>query len=223
MDLPVVAGVPVFERMRTLLLAAVCCRLLAGQAASSANDQLLAKIWDGVQQAQTRYTSGCGKITETRTSKLLVKPLVFHGKFCAEGLLRFSVEYTDPEPLRIVFNQDYLNVITGKRTDVLEVGENVRRTQSYFTKGNSLENLKKNFAVDVREDGREFAMKLVPRPGRFASALNYMTVRLGKEDFLLHSLEVDGKSGVNSRFEIQITSLNAKIPPGTFDLYRPAK
>jgi outer membrane lipoprotein-sorting protein len=208
--------------MRMLLLAAVASRLLAAQT-TPPNDQLLAKIWDGVQQTQTKYTSGCGKITETRTSKLLVKPLVFHGKFCAEGLLRFSLEYTDPEPLRIVFNQDYLNVTAGKRTDVLDVGENVRRTQSYFTKGNSLENLKKNFAVDVRDDGRDFVMTLVPRAGRFANALNYITVRLGKEDFLLHSLVVDGKSGVNSRFEIQITSLNSKIPPGTFDLYRPAK
>lgn len=213
--------------MRMLLLAAACARLLAAQAAppaASGNDPLLQKIWDGVQQTQTKYTSECGKITETRTSKLLVKPLVFHGKFCADGLLRFSLEYTDPQPLRIVFNQDYLNVVTGggKHTDVLEVGENVRRTQSYFTKGNSLENLKKNFMVDAREDEKEYSLTLVARGGRFANAINYVKVRLGK-DFLLHSLEVDGKSGVNSRFEIQITSLNGKIPPGAFDVYRPAK
>lgn len=205
-----------------MLLAASCFPLLAAQ--GPANDALLSKIWDGVQQAQTRDMSACGRITETRTSKLLIKPLVFHGKFCAEGMLRFSLEYTDPEPLRIVFNQDYLNVITGggKHTDVVEVGENVRRTQSYFTKGNSLENLKKNFSVDAREEGQEYILTLTPRSGRFASALNYVTVRLGKQDFLLHSLEVDGKSGVNSRFEVQITSLNGKIPAGAFDVYRPA-
>ena len=49
------------------------------------SDDLLTRIWDGVQQAQKKYTSGCGTITETRTSSLLVKPMVLRGKFCAEG------------------------------------------------------------------------------------------------------------------------------------------
>jgi outer membrane lipoprotein-sorting protein len=194
---------------------------LEAQPKDAPSGDLLSRIWDGVQQAQNKYASACGKITETRTSKLLVKPLVFHGKFCAEGLLRFSLEYSDPDPIRIVFNQDYLNVTTGKRTEVLDVGENVRRTQSYFTKGNSLENLKKNFAVDAREDNQEYLLTLVPHSGRFSSALNYVSVRLGKQDFLLRSLEVDGKSGVNSQFQISVTSVNTKIPPGTFDVYRP--
>lgn len=214
--------------LMVMLAIAALAGALAAQskpAAQSKNVQpsgdLLSRIWDGVQQAQNKYISACGKITETRTSKLLVKPLVFHGKFCAEGLLRFSLEYTDPDPMRIVFNQDYLNVTTGKQTEVLNVGENVRRTQSYFSKENSLENLKKNFAVDAREDNQEYLLTLVPRSGRFSGALNYVTVHLGKPDFLLRSLEVDGKSGVNSQFQISVTSVNAKIPPGTFEVYRP--
>ncbi len=68
------------------------------------SDDLLTRIWDGVQQAQKKYTSGCGTITETRTSSLLVKPMVLHGRFCAEGTTRFMLEYSDPVPFRILFN-----------------------------------------------------------------------------------------------------------------------
>jgi outer membrane lipoprotein-sorting protein len=46
-------------------------------------------------------------------------------------------------------------------------------------------------------------------------------VKLDKKDFLLRSLEVDGKSGVNSVFVIDVTSLNPKIPPETFEVYKP--
>jgi hypothetical protein len=122
--------------------------------------ELLTRIWAGVQQAQTKYNSACGTITETRTSKLLAKPMVFHGKFCADGMTRFALEYTEPDPIRIRFNLDYLNVTAGgKPTEVMDVGANVRRTQSFFSKENSLENLQKNFAIDVRETNHLFEMK----------------------------------------------------------------
>jgi len=195
---------------------------LQGELCAQPND-LLTRIWTGVQQAQNKFTSGCGKITETRTSKLLLKPLVFHGKFCFEGMARFALEYSEPDSVRIRFNGDYLNVTVGddRHTEIMKVGASVRRTQSYFSKENSIENLRKNFAIDVREDGQTFEMKLVPRSARFGAALNYLVVKLGKGDFLPRSLEVDGKSGVNSVFLIDITSVNSTIAPGTFEVSRP--
>jgi hypothetical protein len=204
--------------------AAVLLAILEFQAVGKAQQsELMKRIWAGVQQAQQKYNSGCGTITETRTSKLLAKPMVFHGKFCADGMTRFALEYTEPDPIRIRFNQDYLNVTTGggRHTEVLEVGSNVRRTQSFFSKENSLDNLQKNFAIEVREGDRLFEMKLTPRSDRFRSRVNYVVVKLAKENFVLRSLEVDGKSGVNSVFTIELTSFNVAIPPGTFEVIRP--
>ena len=185
------------------------------------SDDLLTRIWEGVQQAQKKYTSGCGTITETRTSSLLVKPMVLRGKFCAEGTKRFALEYFEPAPLRIRFNENYLNVTTGDKTEVLEVGSSVRRAQSYFSRENSIANLKKNFTITVQEDGGSYAMKLVPRSDAFRRRLNYLVVKLNKRDFLLQSLEVDGKSGVNSVFAIDVSSVNPKIPAETFEVYKP--
>jgi len=184
-------------------------------------DDLLNRIWEGVQQAQKKYTSSCGTIVETRSSTLMVKPLVLRGKFCAEGTKRFALEYFEPSKMRIRFNEDYLNVTTGGKTEVMEVGGNVRRAQSYFSRESSIGNLKKNFTVTVREDGPDFEMKLVPRTDNFRRRLNYMVVKLDKRDFLLRSLEVDGKSGVNSVFVIEVNSLNPKIPAETFEVYKP--
>ena len=144
-----------------------------------------------------------------------------HGKFCAEGTTRFSLEYFEPNPLRIRFNEDYLNVTIGNRTEVLEVGSNVRRAQSYFSRENSIANLKKNFTIRVQEDSRSYDMKLVPRSEAFRRRLNYLVVKLSKQDFLLRSLEVDGKSGVNSVFAIDVSSVNPKIPAETFEVYKP--
>ncbi|HLM81412.1 MAG TPA: outer membrane lipoprotein carrier protein LolA [Terriglobales bacterium] len=185
------------------------------------SDDLLTRIWEGVQQAQKKYTSGCGSITETRTSSLLVKPLVLRGKFCAEGTKRFALEYFEPAPLRIRFNENYLNVTTGDKTEVIEVGSSVRRAQSYFSRENSIANLKKNFTTSVQEDGGSYEMKLVPRSDAFRRRLNYLVVKLNKRDFLLQSLEVDGKSGVNSVFAIDVSSVNPKIPAETFEVYKP--
>lgn len=184
---------------------------------------LLTTLWNGVQRAQKENTSGCGKIVETRTSKLLARPMVFRGKFCAEGLDRFSLEYTEPEPLRILFNKDYLNVTTdgGRKTEVMDVGGNVRRTQSYFSHDNSLANLRKTFEIALSREPGLYVMKMAPRTESFRRKISQIVVKLDAAQFLLRSLEVDGTSGVNSVFRIEITSLNTKIPAGTFDVYRP--
>jgi len=188
------------------------------------DDALLQRVWDGVQAAQKKYTSSCGTVSETRTSVLLTRPLVFHGKFCAEGMTRFSLEYTGPNPIRLRYNDGYLNVTTtrdGKATtEVMQVGENVRRTQAYFSRENSIQNLKHNFTITLSEDEKVYAMRLVPRSGRFASRINYVVVKLLKDNFLLSSLEVDGKSGVHSVFDIQVNQLNPKIDEEMFSVYK---
>jgi outer membrane lipoprotein-sorting protein len=183
----------------------------------------LTAVWNGVQRAQKENASGCGKIVETRTSALLARPMVVRGKFCAEGMDRFYLEYTEPEPVRILFNKDYLNVTTGggRETEVLEVGGNVRRTQAYFSKDNSLANLKKNFEIALSREPGLYALTMAPRTENFRRKISRIVVKLDEKQFLLRSLEIDGTSGVDSVFRIEMTSLNAKIPAGTFDLYRP--
>ena len=186
------------------------------------SDGLLMRIWSGVQQAQGKFTTGCGSVVETRTSKLMVKPMVLRGNFCAEGMTRFSLEYFAPNELRIRFNTDYLNVTTADgKTEVLEIGSGVRRAQSAFSRENSIEGLKKDFTITAEENNREYEMRFVPRTEAFRRRLNYLVVKLGKRDFLPRSLEVDGKSGVNSVFAIDFTTLNAKLPAETFEVYKP--
>src|SRR5271165_2444923 len=77
------------------------------------SEDLLNRIWEGVQQAQKKYTSSCGTVTETRTSSLMAKPMVLRGKFCAEGTTRFALEYFEPASVRIRYNENYLNITTG--------------------------------------------------------------------------------------------------------------
>jgi outer membrane lipoprotein-sorting protein len=206
--------------LRSRLCGLLAFLLFPGMLAAQSDD-LLTRIWDGVQQAQKKYTSGCGTITETRTSSLMVKPMVLRGKFCAEGTTRFALEYFEPNPLRIRFNENYLNVTIGSNTQVMDVGSNVRRAQSYFSRGNSIANLKKNFTITAQEDSGSYDMKLVSRSEAFRRRLNYLVVKLNKRDFLLRSLEVDGKSGVNSVFAIEVSSVNPKIPADTFEVYKP--
>lgn len=185
------------------------------------SDDLLMRVWSGVQQAQGKFTTGCGTMVETRTSKLMVKPMVLHGKFCAEGMTRFSLEYSAPNAMRIRFNTDYLNLTSDGNTQVLEIGSGVRRAQNAFSRGNSINGLKKDFTISVLENPREYEMRFVPRTETFRRRMNYLVVKLDKRSFLPRSLEVDGKSGVNSVFLIDFTTLNAKLPAETFEVYKP--
>jgi 3-hydroxyacyl-[acyl-carrier-protein] dehydratase len=148
--------------------------------------------------------------------------MVLRGKFCAEGTTRFALEYSEPAPLRIRFNENY-----PQRYDRRQDGGHGSRKRAFAAPSlisagrTSIGNLKKNFTITVQEDSRDFEMKLVPRSDAFRRRLNYVVVKLNKRDFLLRSLEVDGKSGVNSVFAIDVSSVNPKIPAETFEVYKP--
>jgi hypothetical protein len=204
---------------RICLLSAL---LLLTRPLPAQSEDLLMHIWNGVQQAQGKFTTGCGSVVETRTSKLMVKPMVLHGKFCAEGMTRFSLEYFAPNDLHIRFDTDYLNVTSGDgKTEILDIGNGVRRTQAAFSRESSIDGLKKNFTITVEENSREYEMKFVPRSEAYRRRLNYLVVKLNKRDFLPRSLEVDGKSGVNSVFLIGFTTMNTKLPADTFEVVKP--
>jgi hypothetical protein len=200
-----------------MLLFLIFPRLLPAQ-----SEDLLMRIWSGVQQAQGKFTTGCGNLVETRTSRLMLKPMTLRGKFCAEGMTRFSLEYFAPNSMRVRFNTEYLNVTSGDgKTEILDIGSGVRRAQSAFSRENSIAGLKKNFTITAQENSREYEMKFVPRSEVFRHRLNCLVVKLNKRDFLPRSLEVDGKNGINSVFLIDFTSLNAKLPAETFEVYKP--
>jgi outer membrane lipoprotein-sorting protein len=187
-------------------------------------EELLTLVWNGVQEAQKRYSTGCGSITEVRTSKLLLHPMIFRGRLCASGIDKFQMEYGEPDPIRLVFNGKYLNVTTGKgkkTTEILEIGSAVSKTRRYFSAADSLINLKSSFTIRIDESPDSYTMKLVPRSRQFKQRVNYVTVELRKRDFLLKTLEIDGKSGVNSIFKLEFNELNKNINQDVFKVIMP--
>lgn len=194
--------------------------LLAPRVDAQQND-LLAKIWGGVQRAQDKTQTACGNLVETRSSALMTKPMTLRGKFCAEGLTHFWLEYTTPISLRIRFNTDYLNIVTaGGTTEVLKIGSGVRRAQAAFSREKSIAGLKKNFYIEAEENAREYEMKFTPRSEAFRRRLNYLAIRLNKQDFLPRLIEVDGKNGVHSAYAIEITAVNSKLPAQIFEVQK---
>lgn len=195
--------------------------LISPPVLAAQSDDLLTRIWTGEQQAQAKFTTACGTVTEVRTSKLMVKPLVLHGKFCAEGSNRFMLEYFEPNPMRIRLSEGYVNVTAdGGKTQVMDIGNDIRRVQSSFLGPKSMENLKKDYTITTQENSLDFEMKLIPRSESLRHRFNYLVVKLNKKDFLPRSLEVDGKSGVNSLFTFDVTSTNIKLPEDTFEVQK---
>jgi outer membrane lipoprotein-sorting protein len=205
---------------RWLLAAMIFPRISTAQPTAQPGD-LMTRIWTGEQQAQAKFTTACGSVTEVRTSRLIVKPLVLHGRFCAEGTDRFMLAYSEPNPMLIRLNENYLNLqgADGK-TQVMNIGSDVHRVQSSFSGKNSIESLQKDFTVTVQESALAYEMRLVPRAEALRRRFNYLMVKLNKRDFLPRSLEVDGKSGVNSVFTFDIASVGQKIPEDTFEVVK---
>jgi len=231
----VVAGIPVSGGLSRLarwhLGGAAVALAVAGPSwaapgqqpgAAPASRALFDQVWKGAAEAQTRHATACGTLTETRRSPLLARPLVLQGTFCVGGPDKFRLEYAEPNPFLVIYNNGALNVSTdgGKRTDAFDVGDAVTRAQGYFSGPRALQNLERDFAINVTETADGYALELSPVAGRFARRLTRVVVGLGKGGFLPRRIVISGKSGVTSTFDIRIDTLDLRVDPSLFRAYR---
>jgi hypothetical protein len=192
-------------------------------AARSDGGELFARVWAGVEHAGRVVKNACGALTETRVSSLFARPLVFRGTFCAAGMTAFRLDYAEPEPLRVIYNDGILNVTIegGHRTEVLDIGRAVLRTQDYFAGPHALQNVRRDFSVAATEDANGYTVTLTPLSKRFSARVREVVARLGRNDFLLRRLEISGKSGVDSLFDVKVERKNVPLDAQTFRVHRP--
>ncbi len=205
-----------------LALSGLTAPAAPGPPPAASDSELLQRVLLGVEQAEHAHPTACGTLTETRSSPLLSRPLRLHGSFCTAGTDRFRVEYRGDRPARVVYNRGTLNVSAdGKRTEVMEVGSSVRRAQTYFSGKDASKNLQRDFSITVSERADRYALLLRPVSGRIARRVLRVAVELGRQDFLPRRIEIDGKSGVDSVFEIEIETLDQPLDEEVFRVYRP--
>jgi hypothetical protein len=102
------------------------------------------------------------------------------------------------------------------KTKHVNISHDLRRIQSTFSGKEPLDSLKKNFVATAQQSPHAFQVKLVPRAHRL-HRIDYVDVKLDKQTFLPQALTIEGSDGVTSVFTFDVTSVNAKLPAGTFD------
>lgn len=216
-------GLPRLRRAGSAALALVALGASASPSPTAASRQLLDQVWRGVGQAEQAHQTSCGTLTETRASRLLARPLVLNARFCTAGLDRFRVEYQGPDRTRVIYNGGTLNVSTGgqQHTEVLDVAAAVKRAQRYFAGPDATRSLERDFSITVAEKDDRYTLLLLPVSGRIARRVTRVAVELGQRDFLPRRIEIDGRSGVNSVFEIQIERLNETLDESLFRVHLP--
>jgi len=216
--------IPVIIIILLLIIFPVQFSISPVQSAGDDND-LFTFIWQCLQKTHEQYRLCSGNITETRNSDLFREPVIFTGKFYAMDPDKFRLEYTDPESMTIIFNEDYANIALKQQsmnTDVINIKKNVQRTKNYFSGDKGLKNLKHDFQITASENSDYYKIKLVPRKSRFKKRVNYIGIWLDKKNYLLKKFELDGKNGVNSIFMIENLEINPeKFDEDTFRVYRP--
>jgi outer membrane lipoprotein-sorting protein len=192
------------------------------QGSTSTSNEIFDRIWRGAEQAEKKHQNGCGTLTETRTSPLLARPLVMRGTFCANSNARFRLDYVTPSPIRIIYNEGVVNVSTdaGRNVEAFDIGSAVGRVREYFGGANARRNVERDFRIDAQETSDRYTLRLTPVSGRISRSVTRVEVDFGRTDFMPLRLEIRGKSGVTSVFDIRIDTLDGALSPTFFDVFR---
>jgi outer membrane lipoprotein-sorting protein len=167
----------------------------------------------------------CGRLTETRTSALLARPLALQATFCVQGTTGFRISYSEPESITIVYRDKYVNVVHGRerRTEAFEAGAGVARAVEYFGPSASVDRITRDFHVDAAQGPGSYELRMTPTTGRFKARVGSIVATFDARDFRITRLEIAGRNGVTSVFDIRIEQVDVPLDPATFTLYRPAK
>ncbi len=206
------------------LFAAIMAATVAasGQVAPSSRD-LLDRIWKRVAEVQRRETTACGTIVETRTSPLFTRPQVARGTFCVAGTDRFRLDYTQPTPVRILYNRGILNLSAdgGAHTEAMDIADAVSRTQKYFSGPESAATLERDFKIEVSETPDRFVMRLTSVAGPIAKRASRIGVELGKADAFPRQISIEGRNRVTSVFDITVDRTDITLKASIFEVYDP--
>jgi hypothetical protein len=182
----------------------------------------LEQVWKEIQRAQ-QHSTICGSLSETRTSPLLLRPLQLRASFCVQGTTGFRLSYAEPENLTIIYRDKYVNVINGKdrRTEAFEAGAGAARALQYFGPSASVGNIQRDFRTTVDQGPGACVLRMEPITSRFKSRVESIVATFDARDFRIRRLEINGRNGVRSAFDIRIDKVDVPLDPATFEMYRP--
>jgi outer membrane lipoprotein-sorting protein len=208
-------GVAGIAYLSTLLL------LLLVAGVSAAPPDFFDELHTRIAAAEAKRQTVRARFTETTTSSLLAKPIVWHGTLLGAKPNRIVINYPAPERKTIVMDGNRLVVVRPDRgeNERLDITEIMKQVNHYFANASPAQ-LRRAFTIRAFPDPDmpgSYQMDLVPKRKEIKQGLEHLQIWVSS-DYMLSQITITFAGGDTGVFKLDRVELNVAISPNAFDV-----
>lgn len=197
------------------------CQALVFEADLQSESEL-SWVMKNIKEKERGLKTFTAKFVQTKKTSLLREPLHSEGVIYFDRTGRVLLRVMSPSPLIVLLKDNMLLIYYPdlSKTEERYLGRTDDILKKYFSIGQSIEELKKQYAIQLvsktHSDG--YRLKLIPKMKAITRYIETIEVVVSRNNWLPEQIHFREVKGDNTSLSLQFTSINEPLPPGIFTI-----
>lgn len=163
--------------------------------------------------------------SQTKKTQLLKEPLLSVGMIYFDNRGRLLFQVTSPSPVTILFKGGELITWYPDLSKSQKRYVGAGAVKKYFGLGNTVEELKKQYHIELSPQAKEghYRLKFTPRTESMAKGIETIEVEGRRDTWLPATIHFREKGGDSTTIKLDFMSINKPLPPDIFKIDIPEK
>lgn len=182
----------------------------------------LSWVMENIKEKEKGLKTFTAKFVQTKKTYLLQEPLHSEGVIYFDRTGKVLLRVISPSPLIVLLKDNMLLVYYPdlSKTEERYLGRTDDILKKYFSIGQSIEELKKQYAIQLvsktHSDG--YRLKLIPKMKAITKYIKTIEVLVSPKHWLPERIHFKEVKGDSTSLRLEFTSINEPLPPGIFTI-----
>ncbi len=162
------------------------------------------------------------KFVQTKKTYLLQEPLYSEGLIYFDCTGKMLLRVINPSPSIILLKDNMMLIYYPdlSKTEERYLGGTDNILKRYFSIGQSIEELKKQYAIQLvsKTHSGGYRLKLIPKMKAISRYIDTIEVVVSPKNWLPEQIHLKEVKGDNTSLRLQFISINEPLPPGIFSI-----
>jgi outer membrane lipoprotein-sorting protein len=162
------------------------------------------------------------KFVQTKKTYLLQEPLYSDGLIYFDCTGKMLLRVINPLPSIILLKDNMMLIYYPdlSKTEERYLGGTDNILKRYFSIGQSIEELKKQYAIQLvsKTHSGGYRLKLIPKMKAISRYIDTIEVVVSPKNWLPEQIHLKEVKGDNTSLRLQFISINEPLPPGIFSI-----
>ena len=182
----------------------------------------LSWVMKNIKEKEKNLKTFIAKFVQTKKTHLLKEPLYSEGLIYFDFTGKILLKVTAPSPVMVLLKDNMLFIYYPdlSKTEERYIGRTDNILKKYFGIGQSIEELRKQYAIQLvsKTHSESYHLKLIPKMKPIAKYIDTIEVVISPKYWLPEHIHFKETKGDYTSLKLHFISINEPLPPGIFTI-----